>query len=123
MIQYTSEEKAKAKAAKKAFLQNHKQEQKERRIEDELWAIRKQQFAERKSSMILTGILPSERLMSNNEPVYADYIYVIDHEGGKVIRSNTYMGTVKDLKYNLAKDGYKFKNVYTCDLAQRNLLF
>lgn len=120
MITYTAQEKEQAKLARKSFKQKESVREKERRIENELYAKRKAEYEKRKDLIIRTGILESERLMNDDDPVYGDYLYVIDHEGGKVIRSNIYRGNVRDLKRSLYADGYKFQNVYTCDMNKRN---
>jgi len=65
------------------------------------------------------GILQCEHLLPDDYPVHADFLYVIDDEGGKVIRSDVF-GTVKKLKQDL-RNFYKYKalNVYSCDYYAR----
>lgn len=122
MIQYSNLEKEQAKAARKKFKQDKSFEQKQRLISIEEWHKRKEEYEKKKDTIIRTGILPSEKILEDNHPVYGDYLYVIDHEEGKIIRSNIYEGTVRDLKRSLYQDGYKFTNVYTCNLSARNLI-
>lgn len=69
---------------------------------------------------ILTGILPSEILMDDCVEVYADYLYVVDDGGGKVIRSDVF-GCVLDLKRDLRRLGYTAENIYYCHMGKRNL--
>lgn len=65
-----------------------------------------------------TGILPTEVLLEDTHEVNWDYLYIIDDDGGKVIRSDV-KGNVSTLKRDLRSLGYVANNVYSCDIFAR----
>jgi hypothetical protein len=112
MIPKTDAEKAAIKAAKRAY-----KEHQQPRILTSLEVAEKA----KDPVYILTGILEEEELLSDDYPVYWDYLYVVDDNGGKVIRSDI-QGTVKQLKADLRLQGYTANNIHRCNLTRRNIL-
>lgn len=117
MIAKTQDEKDAVKAAKKAyklndgrrrFLINAQREENERAIE-------------RLKKAILTGITPKETELEDDFPVHFDFKYVVSDNGGKVINSDI-KGTVRHLKADLRRRGYKAERIYACDLIGRKML-
>ena len=117
MIQKTPEEKAALKLAKAACKQGlrDKEASESRRKSD--YEARKQ----RASEAIRTGIMPKERILEDDYPAYWMYLYVIDEDGGKVVKSEITC-TIKQLKFNLKTLGRNFENIYSCDMGARKLL-
>jgi len=112
MIAKTEQEKKALKEAKQKYnkaVQQHKLATVERN---------KLKEAAPKYTFDRTSILPSEQLLNDSYPVYGDYLYVIDDNGGKVIRSDVF-GTVGSLKKDLRSLGHKAENVYSCDFISR----
>ena len=60
-------------------------------------------------------ILPSERVLEDDYPVYYQYVYVAD---GIVIRSNIY-GIILDLKKDLRSIGLEAIEIRNCDIFER----
>ena len=95
----TEQEKAQLKALKSAYKNEKMNNDNLRKKEADEFKKRKQEF---EKNAILTGILKSEVILNDDHPVYWDYCYVIDQNGGKVICSHI-QGTVRDLKRSLIK--------------------
>ena len=111
MIQKSPEEKMLLKQAKAAY---KKELVKEQIFKKEMFGSIK---PERKK-VIMTGIVEGEEILENSYPVYWDYFYVIDDNGGKVVRSDI-KGTILDLKKDLRSLGFKALNIYNCNIAGR----
>jgi hypothetical protein len=112
MLQYSEEEKRKAKEAKIAF-----KKKQQPRIMTSLKVA-----AEAKHPVFnLKGIIEGEELLPDNYPVHWDYLYVVGDNGGKVIRSDV-KGTIADLKRDLKTLGMEAERIYSCNLVGRNIL-
>lgn len=111
MIQKSAAEKAQLKAAKRAYKNNNKIEPLK---EIDLLKITQPNY-------ILTGIMANEDVLPDDYPVYWDYLYVVEIDGGKVIRSDIH-GTVSDLKTDLHRcRGYINPIIRRCNMTARNI--
>lgn len=113
MIAKTQEEKQLLKLAKQKYSQSVKEDKELRE------KIKQHLSSQPKYTFDKFGILESETLLPDDYPIYADYLYVIDDDGGKVIRSDIFKGTILHLKRDLRKLGYKAINIYSCDIFKR----
>ncbi len=107
----------------KQLKRDHKNWQNDYRTEFEMTpakslAVKESQVPQK--PRILTGILPEEHILEDDHPVYGDFYYVVDDNGGNVIRSDVF-GTILTLKADLRKLGYKAENIYSCKMVLRNL--
>lgn len=110
MIQKTQAEKDAIKAAKKAYKNG-----------DRTYHIdAPKPEREATKPIILSGIMEDENPLPSDYPVYWDYLYVIDHGGGKVIRSDI-KGTVADLRRYLLKRGFDARVIRNCKMVSRNI--
>jgi hypothetical protein len=110
MIQYTEAEKQAAKQAKIAFKKNQQP-----KIPMDLKVAEKAKHP----VYILSGIVDGETVLLDSHPVYWDYLYVVDDNGGKVIRSDI-QGSIRQLKADLQRQGFEAKNIYNCNMSARN---
>jgi hypothetical protein len=110
MLTLTPEEKRAAKQAKKAWKQNQKQ----------TYAPETEVTETCTSNRIITGEVKGEFPMGDNDPVHPDFLYVINDDTGKVIKSPV-GGTVLDLKKALRERGMKAEVVLNCNMGERNL--
>lgn len=115
MIQKTPAEKAALKEAKAKYNAAVRTDKFER--------VMMQEKEKRKNlhTFLKTGILETERLLPDDYPVNWDFMYIIDDNGGKVVRSGI-MGTVATLKRDLRRLGHKALNIYTCDYLKRTTM-
>lgn len=112
MIPKTEVEKQKLKEAKLKYSKAMR-EDKLKRIE-----ASKMQTVKPKHSFNMDGILPEEEILPDTYPVHWDFLYIVDDNGGKVVRSDV-AGTVATLKRDLRSRGYKAENIYSCDHSKR----
>lgn len=110
MIQKTQAEKDAIKAAKKAYKQGN--------ISFHIDTPKHEREATK--LMILSGIMEDENPLPDDYPVFWDYLYVIDHNGGKVIHSDI-QGTVAELRADLVKRGFNAQVIRNCKMVSRNI--
>lgn len=110
MIQKTQAEKDAIKAAKKAYKQGNKLVSVDHVVSPH----------QNRPPMILTGIMEDENPLPDDYPVYWDYLYVIDHNGGRVIRSDI-QGTIAELRRDLTKRGFEAAVIRNCKFIPRNI--
>lgn len=108
MIAKTLEEKESLKKAKSAHKSSNSQ------------YTEKYDKAEQKYTFNRNGLLDSERILEDNYPVYWDYLYVIDDDGGYVIQSEV-QGNILQLKRNLRSLGFKALNIHSCNIKGRKI--
>lgn len=109
----TEMEKSIIKEAKKAYKAN-------KRSEIHFQPPHKQTQKQR-TNYILEGVMADETLLDDNYPVYFNYLYVVDDNGGKVVISDI-EGTVAQLKSDLKKLGFTANNIHKCNLKARNII-
>lgn len=107
---------------KKKLKAEYKQNQKERKLSFE--QFKKENTEPKKDNRILTGLLEGEKLLPDDYPVYAHYLYVEEYANNqfKVISSDVF-GNVARLKEILnSKSSQPCINIYSCNLVKRNLI-
>lgn len=108
MLRYTAEEKKLAKEAKKAY-------------KELLSNPHPIEVLENKDGRILTGILEGEEILMDHEFIYINMYYVIDDNGGTIVRS-TLNSSVSVFKTVLKGKGYEAENIRNCRIIQRRII-